>query len=51
MTGVLMTLVYFGVVPFFTWIRLKDPLRRKSGPAWLAHKPACRELESYRRLF
>lgn len=54
MTAVLLTLLYFLFLPFFAWIRLRDPLRarlRRDGSYWEDPSPHEATLERMRKPF
>jgi hypothetical protein len=53
LTWVWMTLLYFVIIPFFTPLKLKDPLRKKLGETsyWEPHKPVSHDLERYTHPF
>lgn len=53
-TAVLVTLVYFAVVPLVAWIRLRDPLGARGGRRdsyWLPHHPVKGGVERHTHPF
>lgn len=53
-TAVLVTLVYFTVVPLVAWIRLRDPLGARGGRKdsyWLPHHPVKGGVERHTHPF
>lgn len=52
-TKVLLTIIYFLVIPFFSLIRFKDPLRKAktAGSMWSGRRQKEDLTESFRRMF
>ncbi|MBL8149192.1 MAG: hypothetical protein JNN15_04615 [Blastocatellia bacterium] len=52
-TRVLLTLIYFLIIPFFSLIKLKDPLKKKdiSGSMWQERFRAMPTEEAFKRMF
>ncbi|MCS6886235.1 MAG: hypothetical protein RMM17_10300 [Acidobacteriota bacterium] len=51
-TRLILTLIYFLIIPIFTLIKLKDPLRKRhSAPSWLNRLPESDIRQSFKRMF
>lgn len=52
-TKILLTIIYFLVIPFFSLIRFKDPLRKahSTGSMWSGRSRKDDLAESFRRMF
>lgn len=52
-TTILLTLIYFLIIPFFSLVRLKDPLskRLEGSSYWQAFKKQPTTLEQFQKMF
>ncbi len=52
-TKILLTIIYFLVIPFFSLIKFKDPLRKAktAGSMWSSRRQKEDLTESFRRMF
>lgn len=52
-TTILLTLIYFLIIPFFSLVRLKDPLSKRLGGSsyWQAFKKHPTTLEQFQKMF
>jgi hypothetical protein len=52
-TMILLTIIYFVIIPVFSLLRFKDPLRKRLGAAsyWQTFQTRAISLDNFRRMF